>query len=77
MSKFFQTDGFKCRDPKRFDSNKYSSNISIGSILQVDLEFPEELRELYFDQPLAPDEIKIGKEMSIYQLKIANSYCQC
>lgn len=77
MSTFFPTGGFKWRDPKTFDSNKYSSNISIGSILEVDLAYPEELRELYFDHLLAPDEIEIGKEMSIYQLKIANSYCQC
>ena len=31
--------------------------------LEVDPEFPKELRELHNDYPLAPDEIKIKREM--------------
>ena len=54
------------------DANKNNSNSSKGSVLEVDLEFPIESRELDNDYSLAPDKIKIKKEMlSIYQLKIA------
>ena len=46
MSKFLPTDGFKWRDPKKFNSNKYSRNSSMSCVLDVDLEYPKELREL-------------------------------
>ena len=35
--------------------------------LQVDLEYPKELRELHNDYPLALGKIEIKKEMSNYQ----------
>ena len=55
--------------------NKYTSKISKGCILEVDLEYPEELRELHNDYPLAPDKIEIKREMlSDCQLKIADLY---
>ena len=75
MSNFFPTGGFKWIDPKEFDLNKYTSNSSKRCVLEVDLEYPKELRELYNDYTLAPDKIKIKKEMfSEYQLKIAYLY---
>ena len=40
ISKFFPTGSFKLIDPMNFDSNKYSSNISKGCVLEVDLEYP-------------------------------------
>ena len=43
--------------------------------LEVDLEYPKELRELHNDYPLAPDKIEIKREiLSEYQLKIADLY---
>ena len=73
MSKFLPTIGFKWIDPKDFDSNKYSSESSKGCILEVDFEYPKELRELHNDYTLAPDKIEIKKEMlSKYQLIIAD-----
>ena len=75
MSKFLPTNGFTWIDPKNFDSNKYSSNSSKGCVLEVDIEYPKELRELHNDYPLTPDKIEIKKEMlSSYQLKIADCY---
>ena len=59
---------------KNVESNKYSSNSFKGCVLEVDLEYPKELHELYNDYPLAPDKIEIKKEMSSYQLKIAYFY---
>ena len=75
MSKFLPTGGFKWIDPKLFDLNKYSSNNSKGCVLEADLEYPKELRELHNDYPLAPDKIEIKREiLSDYQLKIADLY---
>ena len=75
MSKFLLTSGFKWIDPKEFDLNKCTSNSLKGCVLEVDLEYPKELRELHNDYPLAPDKIEIKREMlSNYQLKIADLY---
>ena len=66
---------FKRIDPKNFKLNKYSINSTRGCLLEVDLKYPKELRELYNDYPLAPDKIEIKKDMmSNYQLKIADFY---
>ena len=55
--------------------NKYTSNSSRGCVLEVNLEYPKELRELHNGYPLGPDKIEIKKEMSSdYQLKIADHY---
>ena len=45
MSKFLRTGEFKWIDPKEFDLNQYTSNSSKGCGLEVDLEYPKELRE--------------------------------
>ena len=75
MSKFLPTSGFKWIDTEEFNLNKYTSNSSKGCILEVDLKYPKELRELHSDYPLAPDKIEIEKEMlSKYQLNIADLY---
>ena len=75
MSKFLSTSGFKWIDTKEFDLNKYSSNSSKGCVLEIDLEYPKELRKLYNDYSLAPDKIEINTEMlSDYQIKIADHY---
>ena len=54
MSKFLPTSGFKQIDSEEFDLNKYTSNISNGCILEVDLECP---KELHNDYSLALDKI--------------------
>ena len=75
MSKFLLTSGFKWIDPKEFELNKCTSNSLKGCVLEVDLEYPKELRELHNDYPLAPDKIEIkGEMLSNYQLKIADLY---
>ena len=73
MSKFFPISGFKWIHLKELDLNKYTSNSSKGYVLEVDLEYPKELRELHNNYPLAADKIKIKTEMLFeYQLKIAD-----
>ena len=75
MSKFLPTSGIKWIDPKEFDLNKYISDSSKGCVLEVDLEYPKELRELHNDYPLAPDKIEIKREMLFeYDLQIADHY---
>ena len=46
MSNFFPASGFKWIDPKEFDLREYTNNSSKGCVLEVDLEYPKEFREL-------------------------------
>ena len=41
MLEFSSSDEFKWIDPKKYDSNKYSSNSSKGFVLEIDFEYPE------------------------------------
>ena len=71
MSQILPTSSFKWIDRKEFDLNKYTSNSLKGCVLEVDLEYPKDFRELQNDYQLAPDKIKIKREMlSDFQLKI-------
>ena len=55
--------------------NKYTSNSLKGCVLEIDLEYPKELRELHNDYPLAPDNLEIKREMLFdSQLKVADLY---
>ena len=73
MSKFFPISGFKWINPKEFDLNKHTSNDSKSYVLEVNLKYQNELRELYNDYHLALNEIEIKREMLFeYQLKIAD-----
>ena len=75
MSKFLPTSGFKWTNPTEFDLNEYISNSSKECVLEGELEYPRELRELRNDYPLALDKIEIKREMlSEYQLKNADLY---
>ena len=64
MSKFLPTSWFRWIHPKDFDlMNIYTNNSSKGCVLEVDLEYSIELRELRNDYPFAPDKIEIKREM--------------
>ena len=54
---------------------KYKEDNKKGLILEVDLEYPEELHNLHNDYPLAAEKTKVCENMlSEYCKKIANKY---
>ena len=54
---------------------RIKSNSSTGYLLEVDLEYPQELHDIRNDYPLAPEKINITKEwLSDYCLKIASAH---
>ena len=58
-----------------FDVNSISEKSLIGYILEVDLEYPDELHALHNDYPLAPEKLAISYDMlSDYCKKIADEY---
>ena len=53
----------------------YKDDSKKGLILEVDLEYPEELHEKHNDYPLGPEKVKVTESMlSDYYQKIANKY---
>ena len=68
----------KCRWLKNvdiFDVNSVSENTSVRYILEVDLEYPEELHELPSDYPLAPAKLTLSYDMfSNYCKKLTSRY---
>ena len=58
-----------------FDVNLISKKSPIGYILEVDLEYPDELHALHNYYPLAPEKVAITYEMlSNYCKKIADEH---
>ena len=78
MSQYLPTGNFKWisdKEIKRIDLGKYKADGKKGLILEVDLEYPQELHELHNDYPLAPEKTKVSSGMlSEYCKKIADKY---
>ena len=63
------------KNVNNFDVNSVSENNSIGYILKVDLEHPDELHKLHNDYPVAPEKLAIPYDMlPDYCRKIAGEY---
>ena len=76
MSGYLPYGGFKwLKNVDGFDVNSISEKSPIGYILEVDLEYPDELHVLHNDYPLAPEKLAIPYDMlSDYCKKIADEY---
>ena len=78
MSQFLPTGNFKWLSQKQIEKTnlgKYTENSKKGLILEVDLEYPQELHDLHNDYPLGPEKVKVAKDMlSDYCKKIADKF---
>ena len=78
MSQYLPTGGFRWmsdKEIKRIDLGKYKADGKKGLILEVDLEYPQELHDLHNDYPLAAERVCVNKDMlSEYCNKIANKF---
>ena len=63
MSQSLPTGDFKWIPSEDFILENYTNNTRKGAILEVDLEYPEELHDLHNDYPLAPEKILITDDM--------------
>ena len=78
MSQYLPTGGFRWMTQKQINKINlamYKENSEKGFIAEVDLKYPEELHDLHNDYPLAPEKVKVTKNMlSKYSNKIAEKY---
>ena len=78
MSQYLPTGGFKWLKQNKIDNldlGKYYEQSKKGLILEVDLEYPNELHDIHNDYPLAPEKVKVTENMlSNYCKKIADKY---
>ena len=75
MSQYLPTGGFKWLTEKEVDLSKFDDESEKGLILEVDLEYPEELHNLHNDYPLAAEKIKVTEDMlSPYCREIAEKF---
>ena len=76
MSGYLPYGGSKwLKNVNNFNVNSISKKSLIGYILEVDLEYPDELHVLYNDYPLAPEKLAVPYDMlSDYCKKIADEY---
>ena len=61
MSKPLPTHGFKCMKTGELENRR-----NYSCILEVDLECPKSIHDLYNDYPLAPEQIKVNKVKNLF-----------
>ena len=78
MSQYLPTCNFKWmsdKEIKKIDLGKYKEDCKKGLILEVDLEYPQELHDLHNNYPLCPEKVRVSSDMlSGYCKKIAEKY---
>ena len=78
MSQYLPTGSFRWLSEKqinKLDLAKKKDDSKKGITLEVDLEYPKILHDLHNDYPLAPEKIKVAKNMlSEYAKNIAKKF---
>ena len=78
MSQYLPTGNFKWMTDKeisKINLGKYKADGKKGLILEVDLEYPQELHDIHNDYLVAPEKVKVSNNMlSAYCKKIAEKY---
>ena len=78
MSQYLPTGNFKWMTDKEISKigiGKYKADGKKGLILEVDLEYPQELHDIHNDYPVAPEKVKVSNnKLSSYCKKIAEKY---
>ena len=79
MSQYLSTDNFRWMTDKeisKIDLGKYKTDGKKGLILEVDLEYAQELHDLHNNYPVAPEKTKVSRKnmLSGYCKKIAEKY---
>ena len=78
MSQYLPTGNFKWMSDKEISKINLGKNKADGKnglILEVDLEYPQELHDMHNDYPVCPEKVKVSKNMlSAYCKKIAKKY---
>ena len=78
MSQYLPTGNFKWMTDKeisKINLGRYKADGKKGLILEVDLEYPQELHDIHNDYPVAPEKVKVSNNMlSAYCRKIAEKY---
>ena len=78
ISQYLPTGNFKWmsdKEIKQIDLGKYKADRKKGLILEIDLEYPQELHDLHNDYPVCPKKVKVSNNMlSGYCKKIAENY---
>ena len=78
MSQYLLSGNFRWMTDKeinKIDLGKYKADGKKGLILEVDLEYPQELHNLHNDYPIAPEKIKVSNgRPSEYCKMIAEKY---
>ena len=78
MSQYLPTGNFKWMTDKEIEQinlGKYKADGKKGLILEVDLEYPQELHDMHNDYSLCPEKVKVSNDMlSGYCKKIAEKY---
>ena len=78
MSQYLPTGNFKWmtdKETSKIDLGKYKADGKKGLILDVDLEYPQELHGIHNDYPVTPEKVKVSNNMlSAYCKTIAEKY---
>ena len=78
MSQYLPAGNFRWmtdKEIKKINLGKYKADGKKGLILEVDLEYPQELHDLHNDYPVCPEKVKVSNNMlSGYCKKIAQKY---